>query len=140
MGRSVVVILGGGMTKKVATAVCEVDATEVAVKVMPKFAVTVAGALYITEVLVTLVRLPHTLPLHPGPERVQLTPLFPISLVKLAENAMACPWSMLGGVPGVMVTAISEAEDGWLLVQPHITTRIESTSASFFIIYAFPLP
>ena len=47
---------------------------------------------------------------------------------------------MLGELAGVIATATSDAEAGWLLLQPHINSRIESASASFFIIYAFPLP
>jgi hypothetical protein len=91
-------------------------------------------------VVVTLESVPHAAPAHPGPETLHVTPLFAVSLVKLAENRKVCPWSMLGGLAGVIVTAISEAEDGELLLQPHINPRIESASASFFIIYAFPLP
>jgi hypothetical protein len=44
---------------------------------------------------------------------------------------------MPGGSEGVTVTMMSD--DG-ALPQPHINIRIEITSPSFFIIYAFPLP
>jgi hypothetical protein len=68
------------------------------------------------------------------------TPWFPVSFVKLAVNLKVCPWSMLGGLAGVIATATREPGAGWLLPQPHINTSIESTSASFFIISAVPLP
>ena len=45
---------------------------------------TLAGALYVTEVVVALVSVPHVAPLHPVPESDQVTPLAPVSFVKVA--------------------------------------------------------
>jgi hypothetical protein len=134
----VVTKLGGGMTKNVDEAVWVVWATEVAVTVTLKLAEIDAGAMYVAEVAVTLVNVPHAVPAHPGPVALHATPLFVVSSAKLAVNCKDWPWSMLGGAEGVMVTTISV--EGGLPPHPHINTRSESASASFFIICAFPLP
>jgi hypothetical protein len=115
-------------------------ATEVAVTTTVKLAETDAGAIYVADVGVRLANVPHALPAQAAPVAVHVTPAFVESPVTLAVNCMACPWSMLGGTVGLIVTRISETGDGELWLQPHINTRIESANASFFIICAFPLP
>ena len=86
----------------------------------------------------TLVKVPHAAPAHPGPVALHITPLFVVSPARMAVNRKVCPWSMLGGLEGAMVTPMSV--DGGAPPQPLINNRIESASASFFIIYAISLP
>ena len=81
-----VTILGGGVTNKVDELYWVGAATEVAVTVTLKLAVTDAGAVYVTAVEVALESVPHAEPAHPGPEMLHVTPLFAVSLVKLAVN------------------------------------------------------
>jgi hypothetical protein len=78
------------------------------------------------EVAVTLVKVPHAGPPHPGPEALQVTPLFPVSFVRLVVKARVCPWSMLGGMAGLTVTEMSETVEGVLLLQPHINNKVGS--------------
>ena len=61
-----------------------VSAIDVAFNVTAAGLGTFAGALYVTEVVVTLVSVPHVAPLHPVPESDQVTPLAPVSFVKVA--------------------------------------------------------
>jgi hypothetical protein len=51
------------------------SATEVALSVTVAGDGTVAGAVYVAEVVVTLVRVPQAAPEHPAPERDHVTPL-----------------------------------------------------------------
>jgi hypothetical protein len=87
---------------------------------------------------VTLVNVPHVAPAHPGPMALHATPWFEVSPDKLAVKCRVWPWSMFGGTAGAIDTTIIGVDE--LLPQPHINTRTESASASFFIMYAFPLP
>jgi hypothetical protein len=52
------------------------SATEVAVSVTVAGDGTLAGAVYVTDVLVTLLSVPQADPVHPVPDNPQLTPLF----------------------------------------------------------------
>ena len=72
------------VTVMAAVEVFVVSATEVAFNVTAAGLGTLAGALYATEVVVTLVSVPHAAPLHPVPESDQVTPLAPVSFVKFA--------------------------------------------------------
>ena len=137
----VVTILGGGMTKNVEEAYWVVWTVEVAVTVTLKLAETDAGAVYVVEGPVGGLTVPHAEPAHPGPETLHATPVLEVGealSAKLAVNCKVWPWSMLGGRTGAIVTTMTV--DGGLPPQPHINTRIESASASFFINYAFPIP
>jgi len=62
------------------------SAMEVALSVMVAGFGTVVGALYVTEVVVTLVSVPHVAPEHPLPESDQVTPLFCESFCSVAEK------------------------------------------------------
>jgi hypothetical protein len=137
-GILVEIIAGGGMTLNVTEFGLFGLATGVAVTVTLKLDETDAGALYTTEVAVTLVKVPHEEPEHPGPVALHVTPLLPVSSIRLAVKCRVCPWSMLGGMAGLIV-----AETSKMLFdeppQPHIHVRNEIANASF-LIYAFPLP
>lgn len=61
-----------------------VSAIEVAFRVTVEGVGILAGALYVTEVVVALVSVPQVAPLHPVPEIDQVTPLFPVSFVSVA--------------------------------------------------------
>jgi hypothetical protein len=61
-----------------------VSATEVAVSETVEGLGTVAGAVYVTEVVVTLVRVPQAVPEQPVPERDQETPLLRVSFWRVA--------------------------------------------------------
>ena len=106
-GILVEIIAGGGITLNVTEFGLFGVAMGVAVTVMFKADETEAGALYTTEVVVTLVKVPHDLPLHPGPERLHVTPLFPLSSIRLAVKRRVCPWSMSEGVAGLIVAETS---------------------------------
>ena len=84
-------MLGGCMTKNVELLFCAGSATEVAVTITLKLAETDEGAWYVAEVVVTLESVPQDAPAHPGPERLQVTPLFAVSLVRLTANCKVCP-------------------------------------------------
>jgi hypothetical protein len=58
--------------------------TEVAVKVTVFGEGAFPGVVYVTDVAVMLLSVPHAAPLQPGPERPQVTPLFWESLVSVA--------------------------------------------------------
>src|SRR4051812_15752143 len=90
----------------------------VAVTLTVMFAVTVAGALYIADVVVTLVKVPHAAPVQPLPVRVQVTPWLDLSLATAAVKLFCCPWAMLSAVPGVSETLITGVV-GALLLLPH---------------------
>lgn len=55
------------------------SAREVARRVTVAGAGTPAGAVYVTEVVVGLLRVPQLAPEQPAPERDQVTPLFRVS-------------------------------------------------------------
>jgi hypothetical protein len=48
------------------------------------FAVTDAGALYIADEVVTLVKVPQAVPVQPVPEIIQVTPWLAVSFVVVA--------------------------------------------------------
>jgi hypothetical protein len=51
---------------------------------------TIAGALYVTLVVVTLVSVPQAAPVHPVPERAQVTPPFVESYLGIVEKDWLC--------------------------------------------------
>ena len=113
--------IAGGAAVIVRTAAADFVpfATEVAVSVTVASVGTVAGAVYVTEVVVTLVSVPQVAPLHPAPESDQLTPLFCVSFcteaVKLAP-VDTCTVSVVGLTDtemagGAAVTVITAAAD-----------------------------
>ncbi len=83
-GSELVVIAGSGVTVTVADAVFVVSAAEVAVMVTTRLPDTLAGALYVTDVVVTLVSVPHAVPVQAVPDTVQVTPLLPESFATAA--------------------------------------------------------
>jgi hypothetical protein len=84
-------MLGSGETKTTAKPVTVVSATEVAVTVMLRLAETEAGALYVAALVVALVKVPQAVPVTPGPEQLQLTPLALESFSTVAVNFTVCP-------------------------------------------------
>jgi hypothetical protein len=64
------------MTVIVAEAVLVVSATDFAVRATVAGDGTAVGAVYVTEVVVTLERVPQVAPEHPAPLNAQVTPLF----------------------------------------------------------------
>jgi hypothetical protein len=80
------VIGGAPVTVIVATADFVPSATDVAVSVTVAGVGTVPGALYVTPVVVIPLSVPHPAPLHPAPDRLQLTPLFCVSFCTVAVN------------------------------------------------------
>ncbi|HLK05299.1 MAG TPA: hypothetical protein VKT53_12735 [Candidatus Acidoferrum sp.] len=60
------------------------SAIDVAVSVTNAGLGTLAGPLYVTEVVVTLLSVPHAAPLQPVPPSDHVTPLFPVSFVSTA--------------------------------------------------------
>jgi hypothetical protein len=74
----------GAVTVIAAFDVFVVSPTEVAFKVTAAGLGTLAGALYVTEVVVTFVSVPHVAPLQPVPESDHVTPLAPVSFAKVA--------------------------------------------------------
>ena len=60
----------------VASAFLVLSTTEVAISMTVAGDGTLAGALYVADVAVTLLSVPHVAPEHPAPETVQVTPLF----------------------------------------------------------------
>lgn len=78
-----------------------------------------------------MVKVPHAEPEHPGPVALHVTPWCLVSSIKLALNSKVCPWSILGGVAGLIATVTSKML--YVPPQPPINTRIESTSPSFLI-------
>ena len=91
-----IVITGTGLTVIVAVAVLLASCTEVAVTVTLVTDVTVAGAVYVTLVVVELLSVPP-------PETLQFTPELP-ALVTVAERLTVCPASMLFVEPDEIVT------------------------------------
>jgi len=77
-----------------------VSAIDVAFNVTAAGLGTLAGALYVTEVVVAPVSVPHVAPLHPVPESDQVTPLAPVSFVKVAVKFClpmpACTLAVVG--------------------------------------------
>lgn len=69
-------IAGAATRVMVAVADLVVSASEVARSEICEGLGRVLGAVYVREVVVTLVSAPQASPLQPLPERVQLTPLF----------------------------------------------------------------
>jgi hypothetical protein len=86
----IVAVVGATLTPTAAvTVIATVDvlvvsATDVAFSVTAAGLGTLDGALYVTDVVVTFVSVPHVAPLHPVPETDQVTPLLPVSLVSVA--------------------------------------------------------
>lgn len=74
----------GAVTVIAAVELLVVSATDIAFNVTAAGLGTLAGALYVTEVVVALDSVPHVAPLHPVPESDQVTPLAPVSFVKVA--------------------------------------------------------
>jgi hypothetical protein len=89
--RVVVVICGAGVTMTVDDFDWLASAMEVAVTVTVRALVTGVGALYVTEVVVTLVKVPQVLPRHADPEILQLTPWLLESLATVAVKPTVCP-------------------------------------------------
>lgn len=73
-GSDEVVMDGAGTTVMATDADFVLSAAEVAVTVTARLDETDAGALYVTEVAVTLLSVPHALPVHPLPESNHMTP------------------------------------------------------------------
>ena len=67
---------GADVTVIVALPDFVLSATVVAVNVTEAGDGTAAGAVYVTEVVVTLERVPQVAPEHPAPVNAQVTPLF----------------------------------------------------------------
>jgi hypothetical protein len=78
------------MTVKFAQPLWAGWATEVAVTVKLKLAETFAGALYVADVLVTLVNVPHAEPAHPGPVTDHVTALLKVLEALSAKLAVNC--------------------------------------------------
>jgi len=74
----------GAVTVIAAVELFVVSATDVAFSVTAAGLGTLAGALYVTDVVVTFVSVPHVAPLHPVPDSDHVTPLFPVSFVNAA--------------------------------------------------------
>jgi hypothetical protein len=68
-----------------------VSATDVAVTVIARLAATVAGALYIAELVVMPAKLPQAAPVSPEPEQLHVTPLLLESFSTAAVNFNVCP-------------------------------------------------
>jgi hypothetical protein len=100
-----------GVTVIVAAAVFVPSATEVAVKFTAFGEGAFAGAAYVTEVAVTFDSVPHVPPLQPFPERLQVTPLFCASFVRLAVKFCApmpaCTLAVAGESTTEMEGAVS---------------------------------
>jgi hypothetical protein len=86
---------GAGLSTTVDADDFVLSATAVAVTVMLELLVTDGGALYLAAVLVTLVKVPQALPVHPAPEALHFTPALVVSWVTLAVKSTVCPWSMV---------------------------------------------
>jgi hypothetical protein len=84
--RLAVVIAGGGQTSTGAEPFLVGSVTDVAVTVMMRSAATPEGALYVAEVAVTLVKVPHAEPTSPLPEQLQVTPCALESFSTVAAN------------------------------------------------------
>ena len=95
MGSERVLMCGAGFTTTVDADDLVLSATAVAVTVTFELLVTGAGALYLAAVVVTLVKVPQALPVHPAPEALHFTPALVVSWVRLAEKSTVCPWSMV---------------------------------------------
>jgi hypothetical protein len=89
--RARVVICGAGATVTVDDFDWLVSATEVAVTVTVKGVESGVGALYVAAVVVTWVKVPQVLPMHPGPEALQVTPRLLESLATVAVKLTVCP-------------------------------------------------
>ena len=76
VGAIVTTMTGFAVTVIVALKFFVVSAMEVAVNVTEAGEGIAAGAVYVTEVVVTLERAPQVAPEHPAPVNVQVTPLF----------------------------------------------------------------
>jgi len=77
---------GAAATVMVALADFVESASEAARSVTVAGAGTAAGAAYVTEVVVALVRVPHVTPEQPAPERDHVTPLLKVSFWSAARN------------------------------------------------------
>jgi hypothetical protein len=95
-------------TTTVAEADLVLSVAEVALTVTVKFAETEAGALYVTDVGVELVRVPQAEPVQPVPETLHVTPLLLESLATVAVNccvAPACTEAVAGATRRVIAGA-----------------------------------
>src|SRR5260370_6825223 len=76
--------------------------TEVAVSITVAGVGMVDGPLYVTDVDVAFISVPHVLPLQPAPESVHVTPLFWTSLVNCAVKfcvpKIAATLALAGGM------------------------------------------
>ena len=96
----VVVILGDGLLVIASITVFVLSSNEVAVRWSVTGAVSgPAGALYVTEVFVTLLSVPALARLH-------VTPRFIVSCVRLIIKFWLCPGSNIGWVPAGKATTI----------------------------------
>ena len=90
----------GAVMEMVAEALFVPSAADVAVRRTVAGLGAFEGALKVTEVLVTLVSVPQVVPVQPLPERDQATPLFWVSFVRVAVNALvpipACTLVLVG--------------------------------------------
>ena len=92
------------VTLMTADAVFEVSATEVAVSETAEGLGALAGAWYVTDVIVAPLNVPQVLPLHPAPAKVQVTPLFCESFVNVAVNVAVPVPACTFALPGEMET------------------------------------
>jgi hypothetical protein len=77
-------MLGGAKTMTAAELLLVESAIEVAVTVMSSVDETEAGALYVAEVVVVLLKVPQAEPVTPAPETLQVTPLLLVSFITVA--------------------------------------------------------
>jgi hypothetical protein len=95
---------GSGETTTVVDIDFDVSATDVACTVTVMFAVTEAGAAYVTADVVGFVRVPHAVPLQPVPATAQVTPLALESLLTVAAKFKVWASSMWVWADGVTDT------------------------------------
>ena len=103
-----VIFVDTAVTVMVAAPLLVPSVADVAVSVTVAGFGAVAGALYVTEVVVTLLSVPHAVPLHPLPVSNQLTPLFCASFWTVTVKFRAALVSTLA-VAGETVTTIADA-------------------------------
>ena len=132
------------------------SAIEVAFKVTAAGLGTVAGALYVTEVVVTFVNVPHVAPLQPVPESDHVTPLLPVSFdnvaVKFCLPMPACTFAVVGAsvieITGaaVIVTVVesdfvlSACEIAFIVTVPLGTAAGAVYKPAALIVPTVPLP
>jgi hypothetical protein len=103
-----VIFVETAVTVMVAVPLLVPSVTDVAVSVTVAGFGAVAGALYVTEVVVTLLSVPQTVPLQPLPASDQVTPLFCESFCTVTLKFRVVLVSTLA-VVGETVTTIADA-------------------------------